>query len=127
MVDFLITLAAMLAATGFLLALWRFFQGPSDADRVVAFDTLTAPALAPSPSRLAEVKARCSACGSAVKSARTAARRSRRCYSVHRTGLPQRVPTCATMCRKCSGQHGRRPPAHALHRPRVQAGWTKPL
>ncbi len=45
MLDFLITLAAMLAATGFLLALWRFFQGPSDADRIVAFDTLTVIAL----------------------------------------------------------------------------------
>jgi multicomponent Na+:H+ antiporter subunit F len=41
MVELLITLAAMLTATGFLLALWRFFQGPSDADRVVAFDVLT--------------------------------------------------------------------------------------
>jgi multicomponent Na+:H+ antiporter subunit F len=41
MVEFLITLAAMLAATAFLLALWRFLRGPSDADRIVAFDTLT--------------------------------------------------------------------------------------
>jgi multicomponent Na+:H+ antiporter subunit F len=41
MVNILITLAAMIAGTAFLLALWRFFQGPSDADRVVAFDTLT--------------------------------------------------------------------------------------
>ena len=41
MVDFMITLAAMLAGVAFLLALWRFFQGPSDADRVVAFDTMT--------------------------------------------------------------------------------------
>ncbi len=41
MVDFLIVLAAMLAGTAFLLALWRFLVGPSDADRVVAFDTLT--------------------------------------------------------------------------------------
>lgn len=41
MVSFMITLAAMIAGTAFLLALWRFFQGPSDADRVVAFDTLT--------------------------------------------------------------------------------------
>lgn len=38
---FLVTLAAMLAGTAFLLALWRFFRGPSDADRIVAFDTLT--------------------------------------------------------------------------------------
>jgi multicomponent Na+:H+ antiporter subunit F len=41
MVDSLITLAAMLAGTGFLLTLWRFFHGPSAADRVVAFDVLT--------------------------------------------------------------------------------------
>lgn len=41
MVDFLVTLAAMIAGTAFLLALWRFFKGPSDADRIVAFDTLT--------------------------------------------------------------------------------------
>lgn len=41
MVEFLVTLAAMMAGTAFLLALWRFFVGPSDADRVVAFDTLT--------------------------------------------------------------------------------------
>ena len=41
MVEFLVTLAALLAGTAFLLALWRFFKGPSDADRVVAFDVLT--------------------------------------------------------------------------------------
>lgn len=41
MTDFLITLAAMITGVAFLLALWRFFAGPSDADRVVAFDTLT--------------------------------------------------------------------------------------
>jgi multicomponent Na+:H+ antiporter subunit F len=41
MVDFMITLAAMIAGVAFLLALWRFFVGPSDADRIVAFDTLT--------------------------------------------------------------------------------------
>lgn len=41
MADVLITLAALLAAVAFLLALWRFFKGPSDADRIVAFDTLT--------------------------------------------------------------------------------------
>jgi multicomponent Na+:H+ antiporter subunit F len=41
MADFLITLAAMLTGVAFLLALWRFFVGPSDADRVVAFDTLS--------------------------------------------------------------------------------------
>ena len=45
MVNFLITLSAMIAGTAFLLALWRFFQGPSDADRIVAFDTLTVIAL----------------------------------------------------------------------------------
>lgn len=41
MVDALVILAAMLAGTAFLLALWRFFRGPSAADRVVAFDVLT--------------------------------------------------------------------------------------
>jgi len=41
MVSFLLTLAAMITGTAFLLALWRFFRGPSDADRIVAFDTLT--------------------------------------------------------------------------------------
>jgi multicomponent Na+:H+ antiporter subunit F len=41
MVNFLLTLAAMITGTAFLLALWRFFKGPSDADRIVAFDTLT--------------------------------------------------------------------------------------
>lgn len=41
MADFLLVLAAMLTGVAFLLALWRFFVGPTDADRVVAFDTLT--------------------------------------------------------------------------------------
>ena len=41
MVEFLVVLAALLAGIAFLLALWRFFLGPSDADRVVAFDVLT--------------------------------------------------------------------------------------
>jgi multicomponent Na+:H+ antiporter subunit F len=41
MANFLLTLAAMITGTAFLLALWRFFKGPSDADRIVAFDTLT--------------------------------------------------------------------------------------
>jgi len=41
MVEFLIYLAAALAGAAFLLALWRFFKGPSAADRVVAFDVLT--------------------------------------------------------------------------------------
>ena len=41
MVDFLIYLAAALAGIAFLLALGRFIQGPSAADRVIAFDVLT--------------------------------------------------------------------------------------
>ena len=41
MVDLLIYVAAGLAGIGFLLALLRFVLGPSDADRVVAFDLLT--------------------------------------------------------------------------------------
>ncbi|MCC7279623.1 MAG: cation:proton antiporter [Chromatiaceae bacterium] len=41
MVEFLLALAAGLAGAAFLLALWRFFQGPTAADRVVAFDVLT--------------------------------------------------------------------------------------
>lgn len=41
MVELLVVLAALLADIAFLLALWRFFLGPSDADRVVAFDVLT--------------------------------------------------------------------------------------
>lgn len=41
MVELLITLAATLVGVAFLLALWRFFKGPSPADRVVAFDVLT--------------------------------------------------------------------------------------
>ena len=41
MVEALITLAAALVGIAFLLALWRFFKGPSPADRVVAFDVLT--------------------------------------------------------------------------------------
>ncbi len=41
MVEFLLALAAGLAGVAFLLALWRFFQGPTAADRVVAFDVLT--------------------------------------------------------------------------------------
>lgn len=41
MVELLVVLAALLAGIAFLLALWRFFLGPSDADRVVAFDVLT--------------------------------------------------------------------------------------
>ncbi len=41
MVDTLIMLAAGFAGLSFLLALWRFFTGPSAPDRVVAFDVLT--------------------------------------------------------------------------------------
>ncbi len=41
MVDGLVFLAAALAGAAFLLALWRFFSGPTAADRVVAFDVLT--------------------------------------------------------------------------------------
>ena len=41
MVNFLISLAALLAGVAFLLALIRFVKGPSAADRVVAFDVLT--------------------------------------------------------------------------------------
>ncbi len=41
MVDVLIGLAAILAGSAFLLALYRFVKGPSPADRVVAFDVMT--------------------------------------------------------------------------------------
>ncbi len=41
MVDILIYIATALTGTGILLALYRFLKGPSPADRVVAFDTLT--------------------------------------------------------------------------------------
>ena len=41
MVDALLTIAAFLVGAAFLLALYRFFRGPSAADRVVAFDVLT--------------------------------------------------------------------------------------
>ncbi len=41
MVELLVNCAAMLAGLAFLLALYRFFKGPSAADRVVAFDVLT--------------------------------------------------------------------------------------
>lgn len=41
MVDILIYIATALAGTGILLALYRFLKGPTPADRVVAFDTLT--------------------------------------------------------------------------------------
>ena len=41
MVDVLVGLAALLAGLAFLLGLWRFWVGPSAADRVVAFDALT--------------------------------------------------------------------------------------
>jgi multicomponent Na+:H+ antiporter subunit F len=41
MTELLIYLAAALVGIAFLLALYRFFKGPSAADRVVAFDVLT--------------------------------------------------------------------------------------
>ena len=41
MVETLVLLAAGLAGSAFLLALWRFVKGPTAADRVVAFDSLT--------------------------------------------------------------------------------------
>ncbi|MDO8989506.1 MAG: monovalent cation/H+ antiporter complex subunit F [Sideroxyarcus sp.] len=41
MVELLIYAAATLVGMAFLLALYRFFKGPSAADRVVAFDVLT--------------------------------------------------------------------------------------
>jgi multicomponent Na+:H+ antiporter subunit F len=41
MVELLIYAAATLVGIAFLLALYRFFKGPSAADRVVAFDVLT--------------------------------------------------------------------------------------
>jgi multicomponent Na+:H+ antiporter subunit F len=41
MVDFLVYLGATIAAAAFLLALVRFILGPTSADRVVAFDSLT--------------------------------------------------------------------------------------
>jgi len=41
MVEALIYLAAALTGVAFLLALYRFMQGPTVADRVVAFDALT--------------------------------------------------------------------------------------
>jgi multicomponent Na+:H+ antiporter subunit F len=41
MVDALIALAAILAGTALLMALYRFIKGPSSADRVVAFDVMT--------------------------------------------------------------------------------------
>ena len=41
MVEILIYLAAAMVGMTFLLALFRFFKGPSSADRVVAFDVLT--------------------------------------------------------------------------------------
>lgn len=41
MVDILIYIATALTGTGLLLALYRFLKGPTPADRVVAFDTLT--------------------------------------------------------------------------------------
>ena len=41
MVETFINIAAVLAGIALLLALFRFIKGPSEADRVVAFDVLT--------------------------------------------------------------------------------------
>jgi multicomponent Na+:H+ antiporter subunit F len=41
MVDVLVYLAATIAGAAFLLALTRFVLGPTSADRIVAFDSLT--------------------------------------------------------------------------------------
>ena len=41
MVDLLIHLAAVLAGIALLLVLYRFIQGPTAVDRVIAFDGLT--------------------------------------------------------------------------------------
>jgi multicomponent Na+:H+ antiporter subunit F len=41
MVDFLIYVAGTIAGAAFLLALARFILGPTSADRIVAFDSLT--------------------------------------------------------------------------------------
>ena len=41
MVDVLIYLAAVVAGLAFMLAMFRFINGPTAADRVVAFDVLT--------------------------------------------------------------------------------------
>jgi multicomponent Na+:H+ antiporter subunit F len=41
MVESLLSLAALLAAVAFLMALVRFVKGPTPADRVIAFDVLT--------------------------------------------------------------------------------------
>ncbi len=41
MAEFFVYFAATLTGAAFLLALYRFFRGPSAADRVVAFDVLT--------------------------------------------------------------------------------------
>ncbi|HNT28690.1 MAG TPA: monovalent cation/H+ antiporter complex subunit F [bacterium] len=41
MVDILIYIAAAVTGIAFLFALYRFLKGPTAADRVVAFDTMT--------------------------------------------------------------------------------------
>jgi multicomponent Na+:H+ antiporter subunit F len=41
MAEFLVYTAATLTGFAFLLSLYRFFEGPSAADRVVAYDVLT--------------------------------------------------------------------------------------
>ncbi len=41
MVDAIISLAAVVAGSTFLLVLWRFIKGPGPVDRIIAFDGLT--------------------------------------------------------------------------------------
>lgn len=41
MVDVMVYLAAAMAGAAFLLVLWRFVKGPTSADRIIAFDSLT--------------------------------------------------------------------------------------
>lgn len=41
MADVFVYIAAAIVGVALLLALYRFAKGPSDADRVVAFDVLT--------------------------------------------------------------------------------------
>lgn len=41
MADAIVNLAALVAATAFLLMLWRFIKGPDTVDRIIAFDGLT--------------------------------------------------------------------------------------
>jgi multicomponent Na+:H+ antiporter subunit F len=41
MAEWIVGLAGVVAASAFVLALWRFVKGPRAVDRVVAFDGLT--------------------------------------------------------------------------------------